>query len=99
MAERDKILRLIFEVVDEINEALPDSEQILAVEQTPIFGFEAGLDSLSLLNLILGVETKIAETIGSSPNLSEILIGNESDDAPGTLGALATFIAGLEDFE
>ena len=96
MAERDKILRLIFEVVDEINEALPEEEQILGVEQTPIFGMEAGLDSLSLLNLILGVETRLAETIGSAPNLSEVLIGNEGDDVPATLGQLATFVSEIE---
>ena len=30
------------------------------------------------------------------PNLSEVLIGSESDDVPDTLGALATFIAGGE---
>ena len=96
MADRDKVLRLIFEVVEEINEALPEEEQILAVEQTPIFGLEAGLDSLSLLNLILGVEARLAETVGVAPNLSEVLIGSESDDVPDTLGALATFIAGGE---
>jgi len=96
MAEREKVLRLIFEVVDEINETLPEEEQILGAEQTPIFGVDAGLDSLSLLNLILGVETKLAETVGTALNLSEVLIGNDSDETPGTLGALADFIAELE---
>ena len=96
MAERDKVLRLIFEVVDEINETLPEEEQILGVEQTPILGLDAGLDSLSLLNLVLGVETRLAETIGIAPNLSELLIGNDADDVPSTLGALATFVSELE---
>ena len=91
--EREKILRLIFEVVEEINEVLPEEEQIIGMEQTQLFGMEAGLDSLSLLNLILGVETKLAETVGVAPSLAETLIGSESETAPATLGDLATFIA------
>ena len=96
MAERDKVLRLIFEVVDEINETLSEDEQITAAEETAIFGVDAGLDSLSLLNLVLGVETRLMETLGDAPNLSEELIGVDGDDVPGTLGALATFIAEYE---
>jgi hypothetical protein len=96
MAERDKVLRLLFEVVDEMNEALPEEEQIATAEDTAIFGVDAGLDSLSLLNLILDVETKLAETVGAGPNLSEVLIGNDGDDVPDTLGTLASFIAEFE---
>jgi acyl carrier protein len=96
MAEREKVLLLILEVVEEINAVLPEEEQILAMEQAPIFGIEAGLDSLCLLDLILGVEAKLRETIGLVPNLAEILVGSESGRSPATLGALATFIAEIE---
>jgi acyl carrier protein len=93
MVERAKILLLILEVVEKINEVLPEEEQILGMEQTPIFGIEAGLDSLCLLDLILGLETKLTETIGAAPNLAEILVGDDSGRAPATLGQLASFIA------
>ena len=95
MAGRDKVLRLIFEVVDEINEVLPGEDRILGSEYTPIFSTsaaDAGFDSLSRLHLILGVEGKLSETAGTAPNLSEILISDRTD-RPTTLGALASFIA------
>ena len=96
MAEREKVLRLILEVVEQMNAVLPEEEQILAMEQTPIFGLEAGLDSLCLLDLILGVERKLAETTGLAPNLAELLVGRRSGRAPATLGELSSFIADIE---
>ena len=96
MADRDQILRLIFEVVDDINATLPEDERIHPTDQTPIFGFDAGFDSLSRLDLILGVETQLAESAGVVPNLSEILIGDTTHTVPETLGALASLIAEIE---
>ena len=97
MAERERMLKLVFDVVEEINAVLPMEEQIFPAEETPIFGYEAGLDSRSLLDLILGVEGKLRDGAGPVPHLAEVLVGQRTGCAPETLGALATFIANLED--
>ena len=96
MTERERVLGLILEVVEVINAALPYEEQILAMEETAIFGTEAGLDSLCLLDLILGVEARLSEVIGFAPNLAEVLVGSGTGRAPSTLGALASFVAEIE---
>ena len=96
MAECEKILRLIFEVVEELNESLPVEEHIACSDDTAILGEDAGLDSLSLLNLVLGVETRLAETLGGPQNLADVLVGGDAEDPPATLGELARFIVELE---
>ena len=52
MVDRDTVLRLIFEVVDELNDSLPLEERVPFTEETAIFGEAATLDSLALLNLV-----------------------------------------------
>ena len=48
MAQRDEILELIYEAVDEVNLQLPPDDQLDKGEDSVIVGDEAGLDSMAV---------------------------------------------------
>ena len=56
-----KIISIIYESIDEINEFLDDNSKIKKNENTILFDSDNGLDSLSFFNLVLAIEKKISE--------------------------------------
>jgi acyl carrier protein len=50
----------IIEILTEINESLPEDEQISVSPNTVLFGNGALIDSLSLVSLIVDLETKLS---------------------------------------
>lgn len=96
MAEREEILRIVLEAVDVFNGSLVPEERIERSEWTPVFGEASILDSLSVLRLILGIETRLVEARGGPTHLADRLVTGEAFP-PMTVGALATRIAELRD--
>jgi hypothetical protein len=97
MLDRDAILRCIYRAVDEINLTLPDAKRLDKAEATPVFGEGARLDSLGFLNLMLAVEGLVNEGNAQPVSLAENLMKDEVAGPPATLGALASFVLGLQD--
>lgn len=61
MLSRDSIQAIIFQALNNINEER-DSEELLKVGQdTRLFGDDSVLDSLSLVSLIVDVESAVSE--------------------------------------
>ncbi len=61
MTERNKILDIIYESIDDINEDRDDTEKIVKAEETVLLGQEGVLDSFGLVSLIVAIEQSIEE--------------------------------------
>jgi len=64
MTDNDRIVEVIYGAVDEINQHLQGKQKVSKSLDTVLFGESAQLDSIGLVNLIVGVEEKIEEDFG-----------------------------------
>jgi len=92
---RTQVLAAVYEAVEDINQQLADDSRLEKAEATAILGSASRLDSLNMLNLIVGIEEKLSQQGILPGNFTERLIERE-DGPPETLGALATFILELQ---
>lgn len=95
MASRDQVVEAVFAAVDELNEMLPSNEQLAKNEQAALTGDTAAIKSLSLANLMVGIEEQIEEVVGESISL----VGGEplpEDPSPlETLGTMIDYVTHL----
>jgi acyl carrier protein len=70
MLEKDNILTIIYEAIDNINENLPKNKRLEKKLETNLFGQEGKLDSLGLVNLIVNIESLIYDNFELSLTLA-----------------------------
>jgi acyl carrier protein len=58
-ARRDEVHSIIFEALESLNQELDEDERVEIGPSTPLFGPDAQLDSLSLVSVIVDVETAL----------------------------------------
>ncbi len=61
-----KSLEILYAAIDELNEQLDESERVEKALSSPILGSEGGLDSLSVVNLVVAIEQEIQDQTGKS---------------------------------
>ena len=66
-----QIEKLIIEALIELNEGLPDEEKIAITTQTELFGLNAQIDSLSLVSLIVNIESKISNELNYEISITD----------------------------
>ena len=71
MINRDTVQRVLFDAIDEINDALPDDRKLRKQPETRLFGGESTLDSLGLVNLIVAIEQRLDEDLGLALTLAD----------------------------
>ena len=59
---REQVLSIILEALENLNQELPENERVEVGPTTPLFGPDASLDSLSLVSVIVDVETALTIT-------------------------------------
>ena len=69
----ERILRTIFEVVDEVNKMLPEERRLQKLSDTFLAGDRGNLDSLGLINFIVELEGGLQKDFGLTMNLIELL--------------------------
>ena len=92
MSDRQRILELLYEAVDEINLQLPPAERLERAPDALIVARESKLDSLHAINLIVAIEQKIEESLGTPVNLTSDELMSGEIDALETIGNLANYI-------
>ena len=70
---KERILRTIFEVVDEVNKMLPEERRLQKLSDTFLAGDSGNLDSLGLINFIVELEGGLQKDFGLTMNLIELL--------------------------
>jgi acyl carrier protein len=71
MLNRDNVLDIILRALQNLNDELPDDEKFEAGADTPLFGADATLDSLSLVSVIVDVEGDVSTALGRQISLTD----------------------------
>ena len=87
-----KILQLIYEAIDVLNEQLPDEEQLEKSSDTKLFGSGSKLDSLGLINLVVAVEQNIEDEFDVTITLADERAMSQETSPFRTVGTLADYI-------
>jgi hypothetical protein len=93
----EEITRMLFGVIDELNQLRPTEEHLEKNLATPLAGDSGRLDSAGLINLIVVTEQKTAEELGRPILLTDDRTMSQVKQVFGTLGTLADYIQLLLD--
>ena len=97
MTQHEEITRMLFSVIDELNQLRPAAEHLEKNLDSPLAGDGGVLDSAGLINLVVITEQKTAEDLGSSILLTDDHTMSRVKEVFGTLGTLADYIQQLLD--
>ena len=92
MGNRKTIENLIITSVKEINEQLPQAEQLGQSTKTVLFGKDGKLDSLALVNLIVAIEQNIEDEFDVSITIADERAMSQKYSPFRTIGSLADYI-------
>lgn len=95
MQNRERILKIIYAAIEEINHELPDGERLEMAETTTLYGAGARLDSLGLVNLIVVAEQGLNDEFGRALTLADEKAMSQTRSPFSTVGALATYVESL----
>jgi len=73
MPSRDEILQLIYNAFDYVNDMYEGDQKINIpkAESSLLFGPDAAIDSLSLINLVVAIEESLEEQYGTEITLAD----------------------------
>ena len=89
---KDKIMELLRDIIAELNEELQYESLNNINEDTPIFGDDAGIDSLSLAFLVSQAEVRVDEELGHQVVLADEKAMSMRNSPYRTVGTLIDFI-------
>jgi hypothetical protein len=92
MIDRDRIVKLVHGVIDELNELLPEGEALRKEPGTVILGEGGGLDSMGTVNLVVALDNRLQETLGRPVNLTEDPRIFEKGGVLSTVGTMTDFL-------
>ena len=95
MKNRKTIENLIINAVKEINEQLPQEQQLAKSTKTVLFGKDGRLDSLGLVNLLVIIEQNIEDEFDVSITMADERAMSQKRSPFRTIGALADYIDAL----
>ena len=92
MTGEDRICRVIYSAVDEVNLSLPDGERLEKKADAVLVGQDGRLDSLGLINFVVAAEQKLLEEFHTTVSLTDLVM-TQDQGRYRTLGALCETVA------
>jgi acyl carrier protein len=92
---RDEVLGIIFEALESLNQELEPDERVEVGPTTPLFGPDAKLDSLSLVSVIVDVETALTVKWDAPISLTDDRAMSREVSPFDDVGALTDYILEL----
>ncbi|MGE3853035.1 MAG: hypothetical protein AB7K09_14930 [Planctomycetota bacterium] len=71
MASQAAVIEIIYRALRNLNEELEEDRRVALLPDTRLFGPDASLDSLSLVSVIVDVETAVADELGRAVSLTD----------------------------
>ena len=94
---KKKIINIIYDSIDEVNQQLDAAEQLDKAIDTILFGKNGKLDSLGLINLVITVEQNIEDEFDVSITLADERAMSQENIPFKDVGTLAEYIGILLD--
>jgi len=95
MSWDEKVLDLIYDAIDEVNQQLLQGRPLAKSPDTVLFGKAAQLDSLGLVNLVVATEQRLNETFGVALTLVSEKAFSRKSSPFRTVGSLAEYVTAL----
>ena len=95
MTEREKILNSIYAALDEVNERLPDDQQLEKSPDTVLLGESGKIESIDLVNILVATEENAEEAFGVPLSITDERAVSEKNSPFTTIGTLCDFITNL----
>jgi acyl carrier protein len=92
---RERVLSAMRRAIDEFNTSLPTDRHIDAESRAPLLGAGGKLDSLGLVNLVIAIETELADEFGQRLALADERAMSRRHSPFRTLDTLADYIVEL----
>ena len=89
---KKKVVQIIFYAVEEINEQLPQQQQLGQSTKTVLFGKDGKLDSLGLVTLLVIIEQNIEDEFDVSITIADEKAMSQKRSPFRTIGTLADYI-------
>lgn len=93
MMDKTKVTQVVFSAIDDLNQQLPGGDALKKAPETALFGRGSPLDSLGLVNLIVGVEQGVAEELGAEVSLADERAMSQTSSPFRTVGSLVDYVA------
>ena len=71
MASHAAVIEIIYRALRNLNEEIEEDKRVTLAPATRLFGPDASLDSLSLVSVIVDVETAVADELGRAVSLTD----------------------------
>ncbi|MEE1610164.1 hypothetical protein [Microvirga sp. CF3016] len=88
-------LELIYKAIDEINAQNPDAPPVSKSPDTLLLDAKGGVDSLTLVNLVVAIEQVVFDETGKSIALADESIFTSAENPFQSVGSLASYLDNL----
>jgi len=78
MPTKDEVLAIVYGAMESLNEEFDDDQKIALEPNTKLFGADATIDSLSLVSVIVDVESAASDALGFQVMLTDDRAINEA---------------------
>lgn len=95
MSNKEKLLQLIYNAIDDVNAGLEEGEKIDKSPEAALFGESGSLDSLGFVNLIVAVEQRMEEEFGTTITIADERAMSRKRSPFRTVKSLAEYISSL----
>mgnify|MGYP001203254070 FL=1 len=95
MTQRDKVLKSIYEAVDEVNEQLPEERTLEKSPDTVLLGEAGRLESIELVNILVATESNVEDAFGVPISVTDERAISEKNSPFKTIESLCDFISNL----
>ena len=92
---KEQALAALYSAIDGLNQTLDPEARLDKSPDTPLFGSQARIDSLGVVNLVLAAEQKLTASFGKPVSLAQSLLADGAGSPPATVGALADLVIAL----
>lgn len=95
MNHSEVVYRIVCKAIEDLNEELPDGRKVPVGVDTQLLGAGAVLDSLSLVSVIIDVETAVESEFGFSVSLTDDRALSQKISPFSSVGALRSYVVML----
>lgn len=95
MPEKERILQVIYQAVEEVNELFPKDQRLEKKPETRLYAEGGGLDSVNLVRFIIETEQKLEEELDITISIASERAFSMKNSPFLSINALAEFITKL----